>query len=303
MIREISKINLRCPGKIFFLGEYACLTDGPALIHTVEPFYEIQLSASNVFKTNLSTGSPAYKYIEDREEIFKKIEMLWFGSRDLKIGTGSSSGEFLLAMMSYYVIQNKEPKIHELWERYRKYFEGEGVVPSGADLVAQYVGGAVVVREGKPEKIESFGTGVLFYLFFTGKKIKTFEHLKLLNSMGFPNRFIGLFPRLKGITEEGIRAFENKDWVNFGECMNFFQHRLNELKLTDSDYLNRIQWIQNIEGVMGAKGSGSQGGDCILVLVDPEKRIQFENEIDKNKKHDEKLFLPLWTTRGFSKSP
>ena len=288
---------LKCPGKIFILGEYACLTGSPALLHTLEPLYELNLEKSEKHFTNIERSSPVYKYIQDREEIFRNYSLTFQSKNQLQIGTGSSSAEFLLVSMAYSLILEKKFSKKEVLERYKSCFVDGEIIPSGVDLLAQYTGGSVVVQGYETQELEPINKNILFYLFYTGKKIKTYEHLREISKKGFPNSYSTLLSRLRGITEEGIRAWTQSDWLNLGVCMNFFQERINEFDFTNNEYKELVKNIQNFEGVIGAKGSGAQGGDCILILVDPEKRLGFEKNIEKLCVNDAKLILPLWTSQ------
>ena len=54
---------------------------------------------------------------------------------------------------------------------------------------------------------------------------------------------------------------------NFGDAMNAYQKELEAAHIAPPEFATRLSVLRGLPGVLGCKGSGAQGGDCALVLV------------------------------------
>ena len=83
---------------------------------------------------------------------------------------------------------------------------------------------------------------------------------------------------LDHIILHGLQAWETHDTLALGKSLNRFHDSLHE-KIVASSFTDKIRTIQKWPGVLGCKGSGAQGGDCILVLPRPEEGAKISDRL------------------------
>lgn len=295
-------LQVRCPGKVFILGEYSCLVGAPALIHTLEPKYLLDVQSAAAFKHNFIEGSPASKLLKKYGDVTAKYSWSFSFSEKTSLGTGSSTAEYLLTKLAISYLQPSEPE--DVFQIRKEYVElltrAEGIPPSGVDLIAQYTGGLTVVAQNQVTRAIGFSLNEQFALFYTGSKMKTHEHLIELKKQGFPHSQAQNLAKLAQITKRGLQAMEKEEALQFGECMNAYQATLSAFLQTSREYRSLIPELQALEGVLGCKGSGSQGGDCLIIFYKIEAVENLKKwALEEKKKHPKtELLFPAWTNIG-----
>ena len=276
-------IEFSCPGKIFILGEYACLKGTPALVGTIEPSFRLALHNNPGVNIPFHKDSPGGKLYSDNQDLFKDYQLEWHDPYKNPIGVGSSTAQFLLILKALCHLQEIElPAPSEILNLYWKYTSST-LRPSGCDLIAQIYGGIHVIKNS-PFKIKEFkplNDKYEWLLAYTGEKIKTHEQLEELHSKGFPGNYEGALKELDNIIFSGLRAWEAHDITTLGKSLNKFHDILHE-KIVASSFTDKIRTIQKWPGVLGCKGSGAQGGDCVLVLTNKEKAQYICENIKKD---------------------
>lgn len=262
-----------CPGKVFVVGEYSCLIGGPALLLTCEPRFTF-------------SGTEGFR------DPYKTL-----------IGVGSSSAQFILSVAvskKGYAKKTPEKFLKLYWKSHLSHGGARSICPSGVDVVAQVVGGPVLVRN-KPFSARKlpFFKGARFILAFTGKKIRTHEHLSELVTRGFPMHFKDSLRNLRRCTLDVVSAWLSMDAQNLGDRLNQYQKLLFDASLCPEKHFKKIQEIQGWSGVFGAKGSGAQGGDCVILLIDHKKEAALKQKL--REQFGWKAWCPKWTSRGLLK--
>ena len=311
-----------CPGKIFILGEYACLKGTPALIGTLSPFFSLTVNpttqrekhilknsaqpfgashsekyASRAFPFHMD--SPAGKLLIDNKAITKNYHLMWNDPYEVPIGVGSSTAQFLLSMaLISHLKRVALPIADEILEMYWKYSWTEGSVkPSGCDLIAQYLGGVLAIKNS-PLGTKKFSlwknNKITWILAFTGEKVKTHEQLSVLFQKGFPKGYETALHILDELILKGIQAWEKENAFELGSIMNQYQDALHK-NIISSSFTEQIQKIQKWDGVYGCKGSGAQGGDSVLLFVKQELASHIQNKLQKI---NWKPFVIEWVTAG-----
>lgn len=300
-----SAFTVQCPGKIFLFGEYACLDGGPSLLLTLKPFYSLTAKPSADGKRHLPAfdpASPAGVFLLQHAKDLGGWRLEWNDAGVAAMGTGSSSAQFLLSLAADVKVSGRAmPSVDVILRLYWDIVGGSlGLRPSGADLVAQFFGGPVVVRTDggvAHEKLTPWSgqTGAEFILVFTGRKIATHDHLKALHARGFPERFRAMNEALNAITASAIAAWKIRDTAGLGRQMNAYRAELTKARLAPESFSDAVASVSKIPGVLGCKGSGAQGGDCVVLLVECSKNPDAVSAI---KEIGWKSVSPQWTEHG-----
>lgn len=259
------------PSKAFILGEYAVLEGAPALVGTLAPRFELRHQAGGLSEVagvalrDFSEEAPVRKLIQAE----KGDHLL--GSRFVDPhkgsgGFGGSTAEFALA---YAALRGPASPVKEVWSRYRS------IQPqaSGADLAAQWAGGAVIADPGT-HSVERLLVERMFRNWFVfsaahqaGRKVKTHEHLEAI-------RRADLSQLAKSdVLSSGLRAAKTGAFDDFARAVNEYANLLRshgfELPQTSDDRAA----IRDVRGVCAVKGTGAMQADAILVFGDPDLEI------------------------------
>ncbi|MBI3557542.1 MAG: hypothetical protein HY074_14870 [Deltaproteobacteria bacterium] len=264
-----------CAGKVFITGEYTCIQGGPALLGTVDPLFQLEAvrdaATSSRHASPFAAQSPAGLYLAANSDALTDVRLTWTDPYDTPIGVGSSSAQFILSVATVHALRgNPMPAAEKVLALYWSIVgDTQGLRPSGADIVAQWLGGPVVVCNEPflAGKLDSWTGDAQFILAYTGRKAKTHEHLLQLRARGFPHEFAPAFNQLNEITLGAIDAWKAQDAGKLGAALRLFQAALARGGLAPAEFTAELDPIQNWPGVLGCKGSGAQGGDCVLLLV------------------------------------
>gem|GEM_PF-3755978 len=190
-----------------------------------------------------------------------------------KGGFGRSTAEFLSLYLASSALGSendlkrnpKEINCEILRKTYQqlhadKQLHDKGLPPSGADLLAQSMGGISWVHPNESE-FSSYSwpwSGQSFFVFRTGKKLPTHNHLQNLK--------LNSSHRLEILASKVFQSFRQKNWRPFVDGVNLYSDHLHELGLADEEVRERCLQLRNHNFVDGAKGCGAMGLDTVLVL-------------------------------------
>ncbi len=256
------------PGKTFLLGEYLALQGGPTLVALTEPCFQISAQLGSGKTENIHSDSPAGKFITDKYEFFKKYDLNFQDPFAGKGGFGASTAQFLAVYSLWLhkdVHQHEMEKLFDykhLLEAYVQVaWDGTGLPPSGADLIAQLKGSLTFF-----EKRISFLSvsswpfmDLEFYLIHTGHKIATHEHLRTLQTFDASE--------LEKSYNLAKRSFETQQSELFIEAVNSYALNLKVLGFTCENSLRILKDLKGLDGVKAAKGCGALGSDVLLAVV------------------------------------
>jgi mevalonate kinase len=291
--------TIRVPSKTFIFGEYSALVNGPALLVTTEPFFEIHIKKRNqaIHPTPyfLHPYSPAGRYLAQlkQDEIWD-IESIKF---DFPIGgLGQSSAEFIAVyeanqqtQLDSYLMQEsqdadlsaatqKQQKVDPLLmrETFRNLFASHGQTPpSGYDVVAQAYQGFIAFH---PEKRKLMREPLWplsqfsFFLVGTGNKLKTHKHLTETN---LKQKGEVLIP----LAQDCYEAWIKKECSAFLEAIKNFRHGLQALGLEHAQTTRFIERFESITGFLGAKGCGAMGQDFFMIFFETYAKSNFLQQV------------------------
>ena len=255
----------RFPAKTFFLGEYVALAHEPAIVLTSTPEFQISVTDEPSLQ-GIDPESPAGRYWLAEGPVTGGLQ--WHDPYHGIGGMGASSAQFLGAYAASQFLQ-KKPIMRDalLADFFRMAWNGEGVRPSGYDVLAQSVGGGCVYLDGRQQVVDIMGWpfhDLAFFLLHTGYKLPTHHHLREL-----------LLPKdldcLTRIVASGRHAFLQADSSLIIDAVNAYHRALEEKGWVASHSLSQMRRLQQQPDVLAVKGCGAMGSDILLLLVLREK--------------------------------
>lgn len=258
--------TITVPRKTFLLGEYAALDGAGALIACTEPLFAFRTSPI----TEAAPETPVGKFMARHPDFFAEGKIQ--ATEAFEGGWGASTAEYLAAYTLLFGEVRTPVDRQALLENYHQdAWNGQGRKPSGADLIAQSVGG-LVYFEGQSGELETLDwpfTEHNAFLIKTDVKLATHEHLKTL-----PTVETAEMARLVGVARE---ALVQRDEEAFIECVQNYSRELQARKLTCESTLSLLHDLLWLEGVKAAKGCGALGADVVLVILEKSYAPQFKN--------------------------
>ena len=275
-----------CPTKAFVIGEYAVLTGYPAVVAALPQRFEWMQSSSE--KRSFHPESPA--------EVWARTHawnhgLLWKDPVEGQGGLGGSTAEFLAVDSSLF----PKADVFERWAHYQSLFKSSSNPPSGADVVAQTLGGVHAIEAFKKEARLLLEPGHSFPMLsyfhaahLPGRKTQTHEDLGRLEHTALHS-----LGRLLAVSvKEGVRAFSKQDLSNLALAFEEFSEILWNAGLESRAAHEDRLYLQDLPGVLGAKGTGAQLSDGVWVLWDPKESVELRKaQIQKIQKERGLLLL------------
>ena len=256
-------IEISCPAKTFIVGEYAVLDEGPAIVLNTSPRFTCRIQKnSSIDQINLSENSPAGQWVKKHPQDFQSVHLEWLDDYSVRGGLGFSSAQFnILYAYSFILREGHIDHIapQEVWRSYRK-LNFEGFIPSGADIITQWVGG-VTIFEQSPLSIESLTSSLPdldCMILRTGDYFETYKYLKSFQPEDMSE--------LKKIAEIAVTAMKQRDENAFISAINDYRKSLKRKNyITDKSdkILNRLEKTKEIKAL---KACGAMGAETIIVF-------------------------------------
>jgi mevalonate kinase len=277
----MSELSLSVPGKTFLAGEYLALVGGPSLILATGPRFSLKVRRAMAEEKNpFHPASPAGLFYQKQASYFRQFALSFSDPYEGLGGFGASSAQFVL-LHALWQMRNSanyesQPFLdwHETVSDYRQGHQGNGYAPSGADVMAQSLGGLTYFqrRDGHVQTFAwPFEEEIL--LFHSGKKVPTHEHLKEINDI--PEA------RLSVPVQEMKTALQTINSQKLISALKEFTGILAEMNYVLPHTLAVVRELEKNKAVKVAKGCGALGADVILVIVEASER---ENVIAQAKK-------------------
>jgi mevalonate kinase len=268
------------PGKTFLVGEYLALDGGPSLIICTAPRFTLKTFKSVAGKRNspFAPQSPAGRFMARHKVEFENLRFEFHDPHRGKGGLGASSAQFALAYTWFLNQRSVEPADFDwqaLLEEYRACaWSGEGLPPSGADVVAQLTGQISWFdgREHIVRKLQWPFKSLGFTLIRTGTKLATHEHLVISKTAKAAPH-----DALRELVREATLAFEGADEKRLLDSVNESARVLLDSELTARGTLGLLTAMKaDGDWALAAKGCGAMGADVILVLHDLDRANEVE---------------------------
>ena len=256
---------LEIPSKTFIVGEYLAINGTASMVMATEPSFLVTIIDDKNF--GFHPDSPAGKLKNQLGH--NDFGYSFFDPHDGRGGFGRSTAEYLAVCLNDKKM-NKESgdpaeslldDLEDFVQSYQKQSEGE-YKPSGADLVAQLCGG-LCWYDGMNYQAEQLAwpfPGYDIFIFHTGKKLATHEHLKDLKSIDLRSLIPILVAARTSIDQMNLKVF--------CESVNYYYDRLDELGLSDKSVKSSVDKIRKNPEVLAAKGCGAMGVDTVIVVAE-----------------------------------
>lgn len=283
-------IELSVPSKTFLVGEYIALHGETSLVLNTEPRFRLSVTHSarpeGVIE-NISPESPAGQFLRNHCEFFKGLSIRFTDPHGGAGGLGASSAQFALCYLLYQKRKNPLFKISLSETSREKFFDemmhdylrvswtGEGYAPSGADLFSQVFGEDICLLRRKPFSTTSYRWPFSdhgFFLVRTGLKKATHLHLNELESIETNN--------LIENAEKVKVALEKSDLSSFIDGIKGYRRHLGLQDLTCSPTLSLLNQVDQIPGVLCAKGCGALGADILFGLFPKQEQVAVKESLE-----------------------
>lgn len=257
-------MNIHIPGKTFLLGEYAVLQGGTALIACTMPYFTLTAIPSPILHSPFHIDSPAGKLLAEHST--KTWHLTW-SSPYPQGGFGGSTAEFLACYRLY------DLPMAELYTTYLKYaYNGIGVPPSGADLMAQsHMQSSILFFQSHDLPMHTIQwpfEEISLLLFKTSHKLPTHQYLASLTQL--PD-----LTALSDITHQGYTALQQKNGANFIQAINDYAELLANYHLTAESTQIILNTLKQHPACLAAKGCGALGADVIAMVINSHQEHDF----------------------------
>jgi mevalonate kinase len=279
------KSLLSVPSKAFLIGEYAVLSGAQALVATFGPRFS--LGPKNRADQNavvFHPDSPAGRLMKAN-----RWEGIWEYT-DPYQGTGGFGGSTAEFLLGYAISQIKsdspiqspvsDEDAWRAWNRYKEFTP----LASGADLVAQWLGGTVSVdiKGTSARRLELGDLGRCLLIFSAAhqedRKVKTHEHLTAPAAQIKASSYMIL------LIERATDAISRGNVHQFASSLNQYGDLLRDAGLEVPATSQDREAIIRIPGVIGVKGTGALQSDGLVVIVDPlelDRRDEIVRAVEK----------------------
>lgn len=249
------------PAKTFLLGEYAAIAENSAIILTTNPCFELSLTEKKGLD-GIHPESPAGVWWQ-QQNIKAQQGLSWHDPYNGCGGLGASSAQFLATYLACCKLQHITPDLNSMLNAYyQSSWSGEGLRPSGYDVIAQSQNGCVFINKQKKMLINYVWPfqDLSFFLLHTGMKLATHHHLQ---GTALPKHI----HRLSAIVDEAKQSFEQTNSEQLIQCINNYHHQLHELNLIAPHSLDFIEQLKSHPEVLAIKGCGAMGADILLIIT------------------------------------
>lgn len=275
----LQSIKFSIPGKTFLCGEYAAIFGGPSLVIATHPNFTFTACPGDG-QHAFHEQSPAGLYIKKNQDFFKRLNLSFSTNGSQGSGFGGSTAEFLgcYLLKTYWSEFLKKQKVSLLsqregasafalaaWKEYQSLFSQQKNKPSGADVIAQALGGLTIFSSGQIEVLQWPFLTKDILLFKTDHKVATHEHLQ---SASVESQSVAM---LQDISKEIVDALKKSDWIRFVLEQKNLSAELQKRQWCLPQTSEVVDSLLSLPGVEWARGCGALGADVIAVFVDKNK--------------------------------
>jgi mevalonate kinase len=251
------------PAKTFLVGEYVALAGGPAILLTTEPCFEARLQSRSFFgPAAFHPNSPAGRYWCDNNR--NNLYLSWKDPYQECGGLGASSAQFLAAYQAHHYLDKHDFSDEQMLDDYyRVAWNGQGIRPSGYDILAQRqsLGCVYIHREKKILQVYDWPFKNLTYVLIkTPSKLATHNHL---HKQGY----LPDVTQLSRVVKLAKQACDRADEDCFIDAINQYHKLLLDHQWVSPESRAMIDQFKKDERILAAKGCGAMGADIILLIV------------------------------------
>lgn len=277
--------NYRACASLMILGEHAVLYQGWGICAALDQFITVTLiprdDRSVVIKSSfgtyegtidsLTTYQPLSYVLKAIENcsvfITGGFELVIMSSIDPNMGLGSSAAVVvgtLGALSLAFLHTDDKERILKLAVKTVQDVQGSA---SGCDCAASLYGCLVAFNLRTFEVIEYHHTLEITAL-YCGYKTQTSIMIDFVKKRmkQYPEYIEKIFLEIQQIVILGMEALAKNDLQRLGELMTAQHYHLKNLGVSNQDLESLFELLRGNKAILGAKISGSGGGDCVIGL-------------------------------------
>ena len=271
-------IEISCPAKTFVIGEYAVLDEGPAIVFNTSPRFVCRIQKSSKKSSlfdSMSKNSPSGQWIKKNPKDFQSVQLEWIDNYHKKSGLGFSSAQFNILYAYTFILRQgniDQIKPQKVWRSYRS-LKFDGFLPSGADIITQWVGG-VTVFEQKPLHVETLISplpDLKCLILRTGESFPTYQYLKNLK--------IADVSDLKKIAKWGVMAIKQRQEEAFLSAVNDYRIALQKQGYTTKKSIEILDRLKKVKAIKALKACGAMGAETLIVFYKKEDEEEVKQEV------------------------
>lgn len=273
------RIELSVPSKTFLFGEYAVLEGAPGVLLAHGPRFRLIVDTDRKGEClGISPQSPGGQWLRKKSDMFTTAGICFVDCYGGKGGFGASAAQFVLVHAWSHLSQRnlkdlgRPIDLQAMWQDFRDLKHEGANTPSGADIIAQSLGG-VVLFSTMPWRAQSVSwpfPDLDFLCVPTGVKVATHEHLR----SRLPKS-----ERLLEIAAEATQSVEQQDPCAFVRHLVAYGEELENLNLVTIETRGLIAQVAAIPQVLAIKGCGALGADVLLLIMKSSDVVQVRNSL------------------------
>lgn len=307
------KLYISFPSKTFLIGEYAILHSAPAVLVNTTPLFQFVITSkteqsqrwiqdcSRAFQTsalndssnkinpstvksnisfykNIHSDSPAGQWLKQHPHIQQHWHIESIDPHKGQGGFGFSSAQFNLIYFLTQINLQKQPdtqkteQVHTLWQSY-KTLNFDGHVPSGADVVSQWIG-QVCLFASTPFKAQPISwpfNDLDFLIIRTGLQLQTWKHLN--------NISLKELTELTELSQQAMNCVNNQDAKGFVSSIEKYGLCLEKQNLVHKNTMALLNKIKKLKPILTAKGCGAMGAEVIILFFHPQHKEQVKSSL------------------------
>jgi len=295
-----NKIMVSAPGKLILLGEHAVVYDRPVIVTAVDQrlFAEVSISdesdfvldapdvnvigyqknLKNLGKGEIPKGAEFVEFavLNFIKKFCKKlpgVRIKTTSQFSADFGFGSSSASVVCVIKALSLMTELNLSNEDLFKiSYQAVLDIQGV-GSGFDVASAIWGGTIRFVTGGKEIRPIRHSDLPMVVGYTGIKADT---AKLVNEVAGkfkndPAKVNRIFDAISKLVNDSEIELMESDWERVGKFMDFNHEYLRDLGVS-SEKLEDLILASKKAGAYGAKLSGAGGGDCMIALVDDNRK-------------------------------
>jgi mevalonate kinase len=250
-------LTLKIPAKTFLLGEYAAVAEQGAMIITTEPCFEVTRTDTPGL-VGIHPDSPAGRFWKTNAS---PNHGLRFEDPYHQLGgMGASSAQFLGAYRFSHAPQTEEGLLAAYWQF---AWQGQGLRPSGYDVLAQTHAGCVYIHR-QTKRVEIFEwpfPSLALIIARTQNKLATHQHLA--EKVNGPLDVL----TLNALVEKAVQAYRLSEEHTLIKAVNNYHLALLSMDLVAVQTQQLIKTLKNTPELLAIKGCGAMGADVLLCIT------------------------------------
>lgn len=283
-------IHTSAPGKLLLLGDYAVVYGYPCLVTAVNKRLNVAVEIINKEEDEIITPQvkesrfvlETIAYIKEKFSVKQNVRITTQGDFSHQVGLGSSSAVTVAtaeALNRLFSLKLSKKEIFEISYTVNLLIQGVG---SGFDIAAATYGGTIEYVKGGTTLNKLKLHSLPLVVGYSGIKADTPYYIRKV-AEAFKNKkeeLSTLFEEIQSYVLLAKEGLESGDLASVGVAMTKNHSVLQRLGVS----IPKLDEMVNASiqsGAWGAKLSGAGGGDCMIALVDPKKRLDVESAIQK----------------------